>query len=255
MIRILFPVALAVSAALPVVLPQDKPDTFIVQVGDPKYDGTATLTVKIEYIDKDTKKQFVTLTVTLEPKKDWGPTRKREEIQKALKAKIAAAAVFGGGDLIETGGTGNALTMTPSRDGPVFSSVKINVVTPTDKQTNEKDVVVPPAPKNDNGSSGMATIELVGTISGVGTLVPLSASELSFSTNQGADAVALAPNMSNVDALEALRAKLVAQGAVAYMDADAVTPRLTVVFNAAVSRIGLGSSDSGIETVLAVMAQ
>jgi hypothetical protein len=234
----LFLAVAALALAVTSVLPPGPSGT--IQFGDPARTGEQTTTVKVSYTDAQGKKQEKTITATTPLTPDDTPQTKTAKVKENLDAELDKDAnKVNGQPLGSTGGSGNAMTISPANDSAGnFSDVKIEKITTDDSKTGEKDTVNPPA------LPAVGQIEVNGDVTGTdGT----SASFFEVHTNLGTVTVQLTAGMRKPSILRQLAAGLQAQGATTWVDTDRMVLLVYVPGGEnQVSSLGAGSTDQGL---------
>ena len=250
--QLVFPILLALgSFAEPWISspPPEAGTTWILQLGDPGKEGKVKTTVDLSYVDASGVKQKETIEATADVTAGMGPNQKKSAVQASLDASVSDPAnQVDDQSLLETGGSGNAVTITPSSDVEgSFSDVKIEKIDINDRpNTGEKDFVVKPA----GTSPGLGTILIEGDITAeAGGASPFFA----VGTPLGEVSVTLQASMTKLDLLEQLRAGLLAQGAKVWIDGDRIA-LYVLIEDGGVNTLGAGTNDNGLVRYLSVTA-
>lgn len=226
--------ALAVTSALP------PGSSGSIHFGDPTRTGEQKTTVKVSYIDAHGKKQEKTITATTSLTPEDTSETKMAKVKENLDDELNKDAnKVGGQPLGSTGGSGNAMTITPAGDSSGnFSDVKIEKITTDDSKAGEKDTVNPPA------LPAVGQIEVNGDVTGSdGT----SASVFEVHTNLGTVTVNLTAGMRKPSILRQLSAGLQAKGATSWVDTDRMILFVYVPGGEGqISSLGAGSTDEGL---------
>jgi hypothetical protein len=247
-----FLLATFVSAAVASVAVSAEPplqnNTWGVWFGDPTRGGNHTTTITVSYSDANgvKKEKEISASVTL-TNADTNATKK-EKVEGAVNTALSADGnTVGGEPLAETGGTGNAMTITPSPNNPPpapgeegFSDAKIEKVETEDDETGEDDRIIKP------GKKAVAQVEPAGEL--LGTTRDLDPSIFFVTTNLGTVSVQLTGSMSKIQLLKTLREGLVAKdpGLVAWVDTDLKILFVLLKANEGIVEVGCGSTDLGL---------
>lgn len=211
-----------------------------IHFGDPARTGEQKTTVKVTYTDALGKRQEKTITATTPLTPGDTPETKMAKVKDNLDAELNKDAnKVGGQPLGSTGGSGNAMTISPAADLPGnFTDVKIEKITTDDSKTGEKDTVNPPS------LPAVGQIEVMGDVTGSnGT----SASVFEVHTNLGTVTVSLTAGMRKPYILRQLAAGLQAQGATSWVDTDRMVLFVYVPGGEGqISSLGAGSTDEGL---------
>ncbi len=215
--------------------------TWKVDYGDPGHSGEHTTTVGITYEDSEGKQQRETFTAKIDitDPGGTGAVDKKTMIQEKLQEDIDNKKV-GGQPLINIGGTGCVLTISPNRSNPSASNIKIKDVGTDDKTKNDDEIDEPA----NLAIPGLGIIEARGGITGQEGN-GASPSYFDVVTSEGVDAIALDGTMTKPELLREIGIRLKARGARVWVDA-----RRQMVFvlldDDPIGSLGAGSSDTGL---------
>ena len=228
--------------------PPQASNTWVIMFGDPARGGDQTTTITVSYTDSNGVKKEKEISASVPLTSADGANSKKEKVQNALNTALSEESnKVGGQSLAATGGTGGAMTITPSPDNPgAFTDAKIKAVKTKDSETGEEDSVVKP------GKKAVAQVipegEILGQTSSRGPSVFFVTTEL------GTVSIPLSGSTSKLDLLKALKAGLLAQdpALVVWVDPDLEILFAMLEANTGILQIGAGSTDMGLTAVCKV---
>jgi len=232
-------------------LPMDAGNTYTIDAGEPKKDGTAKVDVTVKYTDPaNTQQMSKVFTVTIDPvDKNWTEVEKAEALKNAINN--SSDNKIGGQPLINAGianPNSDVVSVSPAADnqgdgtiGTGATGIKIERLKATDHKTGENDKTTPPA-KNAVGVSAFGTVSMTGDITGLDSDNQGSVVTLLIGSNT--ISLGLSGTYTRLEVAEYFLGELRALGIDAVL--DSANGLLIIALTDSTGGLGVGSTDVGI---------